>query len=112
MDGGPASTVVPGDCSKAVALSPISDDSFAIEVECRTAYVPAFEPGTTHPCTHSFDDQVSFEFGDGSDDHDESAAQRTFGVDALTEADEFDLETIHFVEDLDQVTGGPRDSVA
>ena len=51
----------------------------------------AFKARAPHAGAHSLDDQVAFEFGDGADDHDESAAQRATGVDIFPEADELRL---------------------
>lgn len=63
----------------------------------------SFEPRSANAATHSFDDQVSLEFGDGSDDHDDSAAQRAACVDALPEADELDAETVELVQHFEEV---------
>jgi len=71
IDGGPADVVIPGDRAQAVAMLPVAQDGFAIEIECRTADVPAFEPGPAHAGANSLHDQIAFELGDGSDDHDD-----------------------------------------
>jgi hypothetical protein len=50
------------------------EDSNPIDVERTTADMPAFQPGTTHAGAHSFDDEISLEFGDGPDDDDDGSS--------------------------------------
>jgi hypothetical protein len=40
-----------------------------------------------HATFHSFDDQASFEFANGSDDDEHGATQRAGGVDVFAETD-------------------------
>jgi hypothetical protein len=62
--------------------------------------VPAFETSTPHAGADSFDDQVAFELGDGSDDHDDGAAQRAARVDIFAEADELDVDPVELRQAL------------
>src|ERR1035437_6333173 len=64
-----------------------------------------------HAGAHSLNDQASFELGDGADDHDDGASQRTTGVDIFSEADIFDSCPIQFVEHIEEVLHRPGDSV-
>ena len=86
MNGGSGDAVFSCDLAEAVSMLTVSTDSFAIEFEGWTSDVPAFEASPPHAGTHSLDDQVAFELGDGSDDDDDGAAQRAAGVDLFAEA--------------------------
>ncbi len=60
---------------------------------------------------HPFDDQAAFEFSDGADDHDKSAAQRPAGVDLLAEAGELHSDPIEFVEHIQKVLHRTGDAI-
>ena len=98
------------DLAKALSAAAISADRFTIESKWHAPDVPAFEPGTAHAGFHSLDDQITLEFCDRSDDHDQGAAQRAACVDLFAERDELDCETAQFVEDFEEMlyrTGDP-----
>src|SRR5580765_1088370 len=83
MDGGSRSAMFPGQLAKAHTALPVPTDGRVIKFQRGTSDVPAFKTGAPHAGADSLDDQVAFELGDGSDDHNDGAAQRL-----LTEADE------------------------
>ena len=112
MYSGPADAVISRDRAQTIALAPIAQDGLPIEIKRRPADVPAFKPCTAHSGANSFDDEVAFEFGDGSDDHHNGPSQRAVGVDVLPEADELDPETVHLVEHFQQMPGRPRNAIA
>ena len=68
MDGGAGDPVALSQLSQTLAPLTVSQDGSAIKLERFASDVPAFEPGAAHAGTHSLDDQVAFEFRDGSDD--------------------------------------------
>ena len=103
MDGSTGDVVGLGDLAKALPSLTVSDDRFAIEIKRLASNGPAFELGAPHTGAHPFDDQVTFELGDGPDDHDDGPAQRTAGVDIFPERNELDVEPVQFVEDIEEV---------
>ena len=70
-----------------------------------------FQPGAPHAGTDPLDDQAAFEFGDGADDHDESAAKRAAGVDIFPERDVLDSDPIQLVQNIKEVLHRPGDPV-
>ena len=70
-----------GQLAETLTQLAIPQDGVSIERQWLPSDVPAFEFGAAHPGPHPLDDQVALEFGDGSDDHDNSSAQRPAGVD-------------------------------
>ncbi len=69
-------------------MAAVPQDADAIEVERFAADVTAFELRAPHAGAHSLDDQVSFEFRDGADNHHDRPTQRRtvayFYADILT----------------------------
>jgi hypothetical protein len=112
MDSSAADAVIPGDGSQAVSMMSVSHDRIAIEIESWPADVTAFEPRTSHAGAHTFDDQVTFEFGDRSDDDHDGPAQWAACVDLLAEADELDAEAVEFVQHFEEVPGRAGDAIA
>ena len=90
----------------------VSQDRFAIDFERGTADAPAFQPGTPHAGTDTFDDQVALELGDGTDDDDDRPAKRTAGIDIFSEADELNAETIQLVEHFEIMSNRAGDAIA
>src|SRR5512142_3282787 len=110
-DGGAADAEGLGDLAEALAVSPVTQDGFAVEFERGTSDVSAFETGATHAGANPFDDQRPLQFGDSADDDDESAAERTTGVDVLPKRYELDAEMVEFVEDLDEMADRARQAI-
>ena len=81
-----------------------------VELEGRPADVPAFEPCTAHAGADPLDDEVAFEFRDGSDDDHHRAAQRAAGVDLLAEADELDVQPVELIQHIEEVSDGAGDA--
>ena len=92
-----------GDLSKALAAQTVLLDGSAVQGQRSTADVLTFEPCAPHAGAHPFNDQAALEFGDGADDHDESAAQRATGVDIFPERDVFDPDSIQLVQNIEEV---------
>ena len=65
-----------GDLSKALATLTVLLDGEVVQYQWSSADALAFQACAPHAGTYPLDDQAAFEFGDGADDHDESAAQR------------------------------------
>ena len=97
--------------SQALTVLTIAKDGAAVEVQRLTPDVPTFEAGSAHAGADSLDDQVALQFRDRSDDHHDSPAQRTAGVDLFAERDELDAEVVELIEDLEEVAGGAGDSI-
>ena len=112
VNGGSGDAVLPCDLTEALSMLTVSTDRFAIEAERGSSDVPAFEAGAPHAGTDSLDDQVAFELGDRSDDHDDGAAQWAARVDLLAEADELDVEPVEFVEHFEEVPRRAGDAIA
>lgn len=74
--------------------------------------MPAFQSGSTHAGTNTFNDQVAFELRDGADDHHDGPAQGAGRIDRLAEADELDVEVVELVQHFEQVLGGACDPIA
>jgi hypothetical protein len=98
-----------GSCRDAVAFGDLADtqatltillDSGTVQHQGCSADSLAVETCAPHPGTDSLDDEIAFKFGDGADDDDDGAAQRTAGVDLFPEADELDSDSIEFVEHI------------
>jgi hypothetical protein len=94
-----------------LAALTVPQDSDVVELERMAADGTAFETGAPHAGAHPLDDQVAFEFRDGSDDNHDGPAQRASGIDLLAEANELDVEPVEFVEDLEEVLHRPGDPV-
>ena len=86
--------------TQALSAAAIAKHGIVIEIEWASSDMAAFEPGATHAGADPLDDQVALELGDGSDNDDDSTAQRTAGVDLLAIADELDVEAVQLIEDL------------
>ena len=63
----------------------------------------SLQPGPSHAGAHPFDNQVTFQLGNGADDDDNGAAERPACVDVLAEAYELDVEVAQFVEYFQEV---------
>lgn len=85
------------DLAQTVASAAVQKDGFAIENKRLPPDVPSFELCSPHAGSDPLGDQVAFEFGDGSDDDHDGAAQRAARVDLLTERIEFQLEYVSSV---------------
>jgi len=101
-----------GDLAQAHTELAIAKDSFAIDIERLAPDVSAFELGAPHAGAHPLDDQVTFEFSNDTDDHDDGTAQRSSCVDLLAERDELDSESVQLVEHLQKVPGRAGDAIA
>ena len=112
MDGGPGDLVRVGDLAETLALLPISQDGRVIQIERLASDVSTFELGTPHAGTHSLDDQIAFQFGDGADDNDDGSSQRSASVDLLAEADELDVQPVEIVQHIEEVASGACDAIA
>jgi hypothetical protein len=99
------------DLAQTLASSSIEKDGSTIDIEWLPADMPAFQPGTTHPCPHPLDDEVPFELGDRTDDDDDGPPQRAAGIKVLPKAHELDVEVVEFVEHLEEVPDGSGDPV-
>ena len=73
--------------------------------------MPALQPGTAHPCPDPLDDEVAFQFCDGSDDDDNGPPERAAGIEIFAEADELDFQVVEFVQHFEEVPNGPGDPV-
>src|SRR3954452_5798486 len=97
MYGGRRDLVRFSDLSQALAQSTVMSNGAVIELQREPADVTTFQFGAPHPGANSFNDQVAFEFGDGTDDDDDRPAQRSSSVDVLAEGDELDTAVVQFV---------------
>jgi hypothetical protein len=100
-----------GDLSDALTMLTASLDGEVIEDQRSSADSLSFEPGAPHAGAHPLDDQVTFQFGDSTDDDYDGPAQRAAGIDILPEADVLDLEPVKLVEDIEEVFHRPGDPV-
>ena len=108
-----------GEFAQAQSAVTIPKNRVAIDVERLAADVPAFEFGAAHPGADTLDDEVAFELRDRADDHDDSSAECSAGVDIFAERDELDAEATQFIEDFqivpdragDTITGPDYDDV-
>jgi hypothetical protein len=92
-------------------LATIAEDRIAVDVEWPAADMATFELGASHAGADALDNKVALQLGDRADDHDHGAAQRSAGIDVLTEGHELDLQMSEFVEDLEEVTDGAGDAI-
>ena len=104
--------VVSGDLPQALATTAITADCLTIHVDRLPTDVPAFQPGSPHAGTNTFDDQIAFELGDRADDHDDGPAQGAGRIDRFAEADELDVQAIELIEHFEQVLGRACDPIA
>ena len=77
---------------------PITHDLLSIDIQRCPANSPHFQFRSTHPGFHALDDEISFEFGNRTDDDNHSAAQSTASVDVFAVADKLDANTIQFIQ--------------
>lgn len=112
VDGGSGDRVGLRQLSEAAVELAITDYGGTIDLQRRSAHGTSFEAGAAHAGAHPLDDQVAFELGDCSYDHDGGAAQRSASVDLLAEAQELDVEPVQLVEHFEEVPGGPGDAIA
>ena len=101
-----------GDLAQTLALAAFAVDCPTVDREGLPTDVTALELGSPHAGSHALDDQVAFEFGDRTDDHDDGPAERAGRVDAFAEADELDVQPVELVQDLEEMPGGSRDAIA
>src|ERR1019366_4336977 len=111
LHGGRRDAMAFGDLSKTLAALTVLLGGEIVQGQRSTADVLAFQAGPPHAGPHPLDDQAAFEFGDGADDHDESAAQRAAGIDIFPERDVFDPDSIQLVQNIEEVFYRPGDSV-
>ena len=111
VDCSSGSTVRAGDLAQALSVLAVPNDGRAVEIKGPASDMRSFQAGAPHAGAHPLDDQAAFQLGNGADDHDDGAAQRTAGVDLLAEADELDAKVIQFVEHLQEVDHRPGDSI-
>src|SRR5438270_13010584 len=109
---GPGDAMVAGDHGETVAASAITQHTGAVNLSRTPSDAHTFELGSAHAGFHSFNDQVAFQFGDGSDNDDHGAAQWAARVDLFAAADKLDIQVIEFVQYLQKMFGGARQAVA
>ena len=100
-----------GDLAQTATVLAIAEDRFAIKIKWAASDVSAFEPRPAHAGTDSLDDEIAFQFRDGTDDDNQCPAQRPAGVDLLAEADELYIDTLQFIEHFKEVLHRPGDPV-
>ena len=100
-----------GDLTDTLAMLTVSLDGEVIQDQRISTDVLSFKPGAPDAGAHPLDDQAAFQLGDGADDHDDGSAQRSSGIDALPEADELDVDSVQFVQHLQEVTRGASDAI-
>ena len=100
-------------CDVGQALAPIAvpEDCSPIDIKWTPSDMPTLQPGSAHTGPHPFDDEVAFQFCDGSDDDDDRPAERAAGVKIFAEADELDFQMVELVQDFEEVPNGPGDPV-
>ena len=111
MDGGAGDAIALGQLAEALAALPVPQDGGWIELEGRPADVPAFEPGAAHAGAYPLDDQVAFQFRDGSEDDHHRPAQWPSGIDLFAEAAELDVQPVELIEHIEETFHGPGDPV-
>jgi len=99
------------DVDQAVSPVAVPEDSNPIDLDWPPADMPALQPGAAHPCPHPFDDEVAFQLGDRPDDDDDGASQRAARIDALPEADEFDIQPVQLIQHFEEVPDRAGDPV-
>jgi hypothetical protein len=92
-----------GDLADALTTLTVLLDGGAVQHQRSSADALAFETGAPHAGAHSFDYQVTFEFGDGADDDYDGAAQRAAGIDVFPKRDVLDPYSIQLVQDIEEV---------
>jgi hypothetical protein len=112
VDGSPGSAIALGQLSQAETALAILEDRFSIKNQWLAPDLPPFEPSTAHAGPDPLDDQVTFQLGDSADDDHDRPAQRTAGVDLLSEADELDVDPIQLVEDFQKMPHRTCDPIA
>ena len=103
MDGSPRDAITLRQLAKALTLVAIAQDADAIEVEWLAPDGTAFELRPSHAGAHSLDDQVTFQLGNGSDNHHHRTTQWAAGVDLFAERDELDVEAVQLVQSFKEV---------
>ena len=111
VDSGARDKMALRQLTETLSALPILKDGRAIENKGLASDVAAFELCPPHAGPDPFDDQVALQFGDRSDDDDNSSAQRTSGIDLLAEADELDVEPVQLIEHLEEVLHRPGDTI-
>src|SRR4051794_10767044 len=99
------------DLAETLATAAIAADCSTVEIQRFPSDVPAFELGPPHSGPDPLDDEVAFEFSDGTDDHNDGPSQRAGSVDLFTERDELDVKPVQFVEDFEEVFDRPCDAI-
>jgi hypothetical protein len=85
MNRGSRDTVTFRQLAKTLTMLAIAQDAAAIELEWLTSDRTTFELGPSHAGSHSFDDQVAFQFRNGSDDHDDRPTERSTGIELFVD---------------------------
>jgi hypothetical protein len=111
VDGGAGDKMALCQLAETLSALPTSQDGRAIENKGLASDVPALELRPPHASPDPLDDQVALQFGDGPDDDDNSSAQRTSGIDLLTEADELDIQPVQLIQHIEEVLHRPGDTI-
>lgn len=93
MDGRAGYQVGLRQLAQALTVLPVAVDGGPIQDQSLPSDMPALELGPPHAGAHPLDDQAAFEFGDGADDDDKNAAQRSACIDVFPEADVLDAHS-------------------
>jgi len=112
INGAAGDAVSPGDLAEALPVLAVPNDGFTVEIKRPSSDVSALELGAPHAGAHSFDDQVAFELCDGADDDDDGAVERAASIDMFAEADELALQSVEFVEHLEELSSRARHRTA
>ena len=92
-----------GDLAKALSTAAVLLDSGMVQYQRIAADVLTFEAGAPHAGADPLNDQATFEFGDGADDHNDGSAQRATCVDVFPEADVLDPQPVQFIKHIQKV---------
>ena len=103
MDGSAGGAIGLGELAETLTLMVIAQNAAAIEVKRLAANVTAFQLGAAHAGAHPLDNQVTFQFRNGADNHYHRPTQRAAGIDLLPETDELDVEMIQLIQHLKEV---------
>ena len=94
MDGSAGGAIGLGELAETLTLMVIAQNAAAIEVKRLAADVTAFQLGAAHAGAHPLDNQVTFQFRNGADNHYHRPTQRDAGIDLLPKADKLDIDPI------------------
>src|SRR5271169_208387 len=100
-----------GQLAQTVTAGPVQQHRLPVDLQWRPADAPAFQLGAPHAGAHSFDNQITFQLGDGADDDDHRPAQRAAGVDVLPKAYELDVEVGQLIQRFEKVANRAGDTI-